>query len=229
MSSADAVIHPPQPPRRGSARATTWWGKAWVRGLEETAYDDADLRRGRALSRAGALGGITVEAGSAVAAVEDHRGLWTASVSVPTLDEAGRAGLVEVVAAESGRIASLLAGDLPHSLVEHAEESGVELLPFGSELEASCSCAAWVDPCSHALALMYQLTWLIEADPLVLLTLRGLSRPELLGRLHARAEGVPDGSADQDVSVEAAVDAALRARRILELLYDPGSSTEHLF
>ncbi len=37
--------------------------------------------------------------------------------------------LVETVAAEAGRIAALLAGDLPHALVEHAEEAGVELLP----------------------------------------------------------------------------------------------------
>ena len=62
--------------------------------------------------------------------------------------------LVEVVAAEAGRAPALLAGELPHPLVEHAEEAGVELLPFGGELEASCTCDAWLDPCVHALALM---------------------------------------------------------------------------
>ena len=178
----------------------TWWGRAWVRGLEEAAYHDADLRTARALSRGGEIGGITVDRGRLVASVSDARGLWTASVALPVLDREGAEALVEVVAAQSGRIGSLLAGDLPHSLVEHAEESGVELLPFGSELEASCTCEGWLDPCPHALALLYQATWLLEADPFVLLHLRGLPRDDLLAALHARtsAHGVRYGVGSGD-------------------------------
>ena len=85
-----------------------------------------------------------------VASVPDGDGLFTASVALPVLDEAMSAALVEVIGAQAGRIGSLLAGELPHSLVEHAEEAGVELLPFGSELDASCTCDAWLDPCAHA-------------------------------------------------------------------------------
>ena len=108
------------------------------------------------------------------------------------LDEPERAAFVEAVAAESGRLPALLAGDLPHALVEHAEEAGVELLPFGGELEASCTCSAWVDPCAHALATAYQVAWLVDADPFVLLALRGLSREDLLARLHDREERRPE-------------------------------------
>ena len=92
------------------------------------------------------------------------------------------------MAAEAGRVAALLAGDLPHTLVEHAEEAGVELLPYGGELGSTCTCDAWTDPCPHALAVLYQLAWLVEADPFVLLHLRGLARDDLLARLHDRAE-----------------------------------------
>ena len=88
------------------------------------------------------------------------------------------------MAAEAGRVAALLAGDLPHTLVEHAEEAGVELLPYGGELGSTCTCDAWIDPCPHALAVMYQLAWLVEDDPFVLLHLRGLARDDLLARLH---------------------------------------------
>ena len=213
-----------------------------MRGLEEAAYHDADLRAGRALSRSGGLGGITVDQGRLVAAVTDGRDLWTASVALPVLDAASVEALVEVVAAQSGRVGALLAGDLPHSLVEHAEESGVELLPFGSELEAACTCEAWLDPCPHALALLYQTTWLIEADPFVLLHLRGVPREDLLAALHARtttyagadgavlagseAWGSPE---DDDPLLDTAVDAALRAARVLELLADPDQPVEHLF
>ena len=38
-----AVLRPRVAPRRSTARATTWWGKAWIRAVEEAAYAEADL------------------------------------------------------------------------------------------------------------------------------------------------------------------------------------------
>jgi hypothetical protein len=37
------VTHPRLRPRRGGGRATTWWGKAWVRACEESAYGEAAM------------------------------------------------------------------------------------------------------------------------------------------------------------------------------------------
>jgi uncharacterized Zn finger protein len=209
-----AVSHARIPVRRGATRATTWWGKAWVRAVEESAYSDTELRAGRQLARSGRIGSITVRPGGFVAAVEDPLDLHTVSVTVPVLDPGSADTLVELVAAEAGRIAALLSGDLPHRLVEEAEDSGVELLPFGGELGAGCSCASWVDPCAHALAVAYQLAWLVDADPLVLLALRGLPREDLLARLHARGGEEEQASDDEETALE----ASLRAASILERL-----------
>jgi len=206
-----AILHPRLAPRRGAARATTWWGKAWVRAVEEASYAEADLVASRTLARGGHVGQIATEPGGYVASVEDRRGLWTVAGTVPVLDDPAAEALVETVAAEAGRIAALLAGELPHSLVEHAEESGVELLPYGGELGSSCTCDHWVDPCTHALAVLQQLAWLIEADPFILLQLRGLPRDDLLARLHARTE-----EPVEDTDLEAALEAALYAARILD-------------
>ena len=119
----------------------------------------------------------------------------------------------------------------PHSLVEHAEEAGVELLPFGSELDATCTCDPWLDPCAHALAVMYQVTWLIEADPFVLLQLRGVPRDQILAALHelSGAAESADPAESVDPALETAVDAALRAARILELVDEPDRPIDHLF
>ena len=224
-----AVVHPAVPGRRRAARATTWWGRAWTRAVEESAYSERDLVAARSLSRSGQLGGVTTDTGRFVAAVEDGAGLWTVSGTLPVLDGPARASLVEAVAAEAGRIASLLAGDLPHALVEHAEEAGVELLPYGGELATECTCAAWVDPCVHGLAVLYKLTWLIEADPLVLLQLRGLPRDDLLAQLHAHQEAEP-GEAEPDVDdLDAGLDAALRAATLLRLLDEDDQPVDHLF
>ena len=207
------VVHPRTPERRGAARATRWWAKAWVRAVEEASYSSADLTTARAISRSGRIGQISVRPGEFVAAVEDEHGLWAVQGTVPVLDPDALDTLVETVAAEAGRVAALLAGDLPHTLVEHAEEAGVELLPYGGELGSTCTCDAWTDPCPHALAVMYQLAWLLEDDPFVLLHLRGLARDDLLSRLHDRTEPAPAAADDPDVDV--AVDAALRAAALL--------------
>ncbi|WP_243058403.1 SWIM zinc finger family protein [Nocardioides sp. SR21] len=206
-----SVLHPRLAPRRSTARASTWWGKAWVRAIEEAAYAESDLVASRTLARGGHVGQISTEPGRFVASVEDRRGLWTVAGGIPVLEDAAVSALVETVAAESGRVAALLAGELPFTLVEHAEEAGVELLPYGGELSSTCTCDHWTDPCTHALAVLQQLTWLVEADPFVLLQLRGLPRDELLGRLHARTEPVEDA----DVDLDAAVEAALYAARLL--------------
>jgi uncharacterized Zn finger protein len=206
------VVHPRTPARRGAARATRWWAKAWVRAVEEASYSSTDLAAARAISRSGRIGQISVEPGRFVAAVEDEHGLWAVLGTVPELDDRAGETLVDIVAAEAGRVAALLAGELPHTLVEHAEEAGVELLPYGGELGSTCTCEAWTDPCPHALAVMYQLAWLIDDDPLVLLHLRGLARDDLLARLHERSDGP---AAPDDPDVDVALDAAMRAAALL--------------
>jgi len=224
------VVHPRVARRTGSARATSWWGRAWVRAVEEASYSSADLLVARRISRAGQVGQIMVEPGRFVASVEDARGLWTVAGTLPVLDDSAQAALAETVAAEAGRIGALLSGDLPHTMVEHAEEAGVELLPFGSELGSECTCGGWTQPCPHALAVLYQLTWLLEADPFVLLHLRGLPRDDLLARLHQHSPAPAGDPRDaEDPDLEIAEDAALRAARALALLAeDPAARVEHL-
>lgn len=213
-----AVRHPRFAPRR-TRPGGTWWSRAVLRAVEEAAFSEGDLRTGRAIARGGAVGGITVQAGAALAAVEHEGDLHTVTVTVPVLDETDAATLVELVAAESGRIGALMAGDLPHSLVEAIEEAGVELLPYGAELGSECTCEGWLDPCPHALALLTQVAWLVQDDPFVLTHLRGLPRDEVLARLHAltsrpaSATDAEDPALDEDLVLGEA--AALRAAALL--------------
>ena len=217
-----ATTHPRLPARRGGGSGT-WWSKAVLRAVEEAAFSVADLRKGRTLARSGAVGSITVTEGGAVAAVTDGHDAWTVEVTVPVLDRGDAAAFTELVAAESGRIGALLAGQLPHSVVEAVEEAGVELLPYGGELGSACTCDAWLDPCPHALAVLTQLAWLIQADPFVLTHLRGLSRDRVLRDLHSlsrpldRAASDPPSGADADAldDLVVAEDAAVRAARLL--------------
>lgn len=208
------VTHPRFPPRRGGA-AGTWWSKAFLRAVEEVAFSTVELKRGRAHARAGDVGAITVAAGAFVAAVADGDDAYTVTGSVPVLAAHDASVLVELIAAEAGRIAALMAGDLPHQFVEAVEEAGVELLPYGGELGSACTCESWLDPCPHALAVLTQLAWLVQRDPFVLFQLRGLSRDDVLARLH-ELNIDDEGDVVDDLAI--AEEAALRAARELALL-----------
>ncbi|GAA5104817.1 hypothetical protein GCM10023339_00090 [Alloalcanivorax gelatiniphagus] len=223
-STPAGTTHPRLPARRGGGSGT-WWSKAVLRAVEEAAFGVADLRKGRALARSGSVGSITVTDGGAVAAVTDGHDAWTVEVTVPVLDEGDASAFTELVAAESGRIGALLAGQLPHTFVEAVEEAGVELLPYGGELGSACTCDAWLDPCPHALAVLTQLAWLIQADPFVLTHLRGLSRDRVLRDLHQLTRPAPGSEApvgptsaaqaDELDDLVVAEDAAVRAARLL--------------
>jgi uncharacterized Zn finger protein len=227
-SATSAVTFARIPPRRSTTRAATWWGRAWVRAVEEASYSDSDLHTARALSRSGAIGGITLDHGSVVAACYDRSDVWSVRATVPELDPISRRAFVDVVAGESGHLAALMAGDLPYRLVEQAEEAGVELLPYGGELGAACPCGSWVDPCVHALAVMLQVAWLVDGDPWVLLRLRGLSPDDLQAELEARRSVSETAHEPDEPDLAAAMDAAVRAARIIALADDPDAEIGHL-
>ena len=215
----DPIVLPRLARTRGApARSTTWWGRAFVRSFEEYAYDADDLGAGRRLSRSGRLGAIVVLEAMASAVVDpatDHPRMT--QVKLQRLDEEGWATVVREAARESGFAAALEVGDLPAELVEHADESGAELLPGAGDIETACECSAWTQPCAHALALLYQLAHHVDADPYVLLLLRGRTRERLLAEVGSAVAGTtsPGEQARQD--------ARHRAAQLLALAEDAPS------
>jgi uncharacterized Zn finger protein len=169
--------------------ATTWWGKAWVKALEDTALDAGLIRLGRRYAHAGIVGPITVSPGRLHAQVHDDAAAHNTTVHVPMLTEVQWGRFLDRVAEHAGHIAALLDNDVPRDLVAAAEESGVDLLPGIGDLEPSCDCDGWELPCRHAAALAFQVGWLLDADPFVLLLLKGKPEQELLDALRARVAG----------------------------------------
>ena len=162
---AQTVTHPRIPPRRGGG-AGTWWSKAWGRAVEESAFAVAELRRGRALARAGEVGAIAVDSGSAVAAVKDGDDAWTVTISVPAAGRPRRARPSSSSSAPSrGGSPRCSPGSCRTRCVEACEEAGIELLPYGGELGSTCTCDSWLDPCPHALAVLTQVGWLLQDGP----------------------------------------------------------------
>ncbi|MFE0176474.1 SWIM zinc finger family protein [Streptomyces sp. NPDC059002] len=168
--------------------ATSWWGNAWIRALEESALDQARLARGRNYAREGSVDTITVAPGRIVAYVHGSRARpYRAELRLRTLTPEDWARFLDAVAADPAHIAALLDKDMPRELVAAAHRAGVQLLPAGRELAPSCSCPDRGTPCKHAAALTYQTARLLDADPFVLFLMRGGEEADLLDELAHRS------------------------------------------
>ncbi|NJP52950.1 SWF or SNF family helicase [Streptomyces sp. SBST2-5] len=178
------------PPARGRAFALTWWGRAWLTALESTALDPGQLKAGRRLARAGAVGAVSVRPGRITAVVQDRDGTGhRADVLLQQLTDEQWDRFADMAAERAGHVAALLDREMPTHLVEDAELAGVVLLPGLGDLEAECDCGAW-DHCGHTAALCYQTARLLEQDPFVLLLMRGRGERALLEALESRT-GTP--------------------------------------
>ncbi|MEV1069273.1 SWF or SNF family helicase [Streptomyces sp. NPDC050263] len=174
------------PPARGKGFAQTWWGRAWLAALEDGALDGEQVRTGRRLARAGAVGAVSVRPGRVTAVVQDRdRTSHRADVLLDRLSDAQWDRFLDLTVERAGHVAALLDREMPPHLVEDAEAAGVDLLPGLGDLEAECDCGAW-DQCGHTAAVCYQVARLLDQDPFVLLLLRGRAEQALLDDLQAR-------------------------------------------
>ncbi|MFE2756808.1 SWIM zinc finger family protein [Actinosynnema sp. NPDC059335] len=175
---------------KGVRRARSWWGRAWLQALEDTSLDQAPLRQGRRYAHAGLVGTITVSPGRLAATVYDTEDTYRTAVHLTPLTDAEWDRFLRQVAAKTGHLAALLDRDMPRELVDAATDAGVPLLPGIGDLDPECTCPGWELPCRHAAALCHQASWLLDADPWVLLLLRGRTRDEVVAGARP-ATGVP--------------------------------------
>ncbi|MFH9059884.1 SWIM zinc finger family protein [Streptomyces coeruleorubidus] len=173
---------PAFPPREPDDKgfAESWWGNAWVAALEQGALDVKRLERGRGYAGQGHVDAITVTPGLVLAYVRGSRPRpYRVQVRLRTLDDQDWERFLDAAADRPGHIAALLDKEMPQSLAD----CGVPLLPGPGDLEPRCSCPDRGHPCKHAAALCYQTARLLDADPFVLLLLRGRGERELLDAL----------------------------------------------
>lgn len=172
------------PRKGGRARGQSWWGKAWAESMEDGWPDEETLRKGRAVARSGRLGPVTVSPGRIAARFyggEDEP--YTVGLQVSSLDDDQWDTLWERTADRPAETEALLAGDLPPDLLEAAEDARLGLLPGYGELEPDCDCDDPDHPCTHAVALGYQFSWLLDEEPQVLLLVRGRAWAKALEEL----------------------------------------------
>lgn len=168
----------------------TWWSQRFLGSLEALA-DKGRLQRGRTYARAGQVRSLAIEPGVVTASVQGSRpdpyavSLAFAPVPVAVWDR-----IVHHLASRARYAAHLLAGDVPHELIELFAAEGSPLFPVRpTDLQLECSCPDWGWPCKHVAAACYLLAEAFDDDPFTLLKWRGLDRDSLMGRVRELRDG----------------------------------------
>jgi uncharacterized Zn finger protein len=195
-----------------------WWSRRFVTILE-TICQPGRLARGRSYARKGQVMDFGLVPGRVSGQVQGSRPEpYQITITIPAYDETDWSLISEALAAQALYRAALLAGDMPHEIIDVFEELGLPLFP--SSLAMKCSCPDWAVPCKHASAVLYVLAEAFDDDPFLVLAWRGRNREELLTALRAQPE--PAEEADP-----LAIDEVPLESRLADF-YSPGISLSRL-
>ena len=169
----------------------TWWGEQWIQALKRLGYAYANrLPRGRSYARAGRVTDLAIGSGEATAGVVGTRNEpYSVRIKLKTFSKQSWKKVIEVLAGRARFSVALLRGEIPPEIGEALGDQGLELFPVsGRDIETSCSCPDWANPCKHVAAVHYVVAAALDSDPYLIFVLRGLDRQALLGAL-AEARG----------------------------------------
>ncbi|WP_114853329.1 SWIM zinc finger family protein [Brachybacterium sp. YJGR34] len=158
------------------------WHAVALREAAEALLGTGRAGGGRADARAGRVQWLDVAAGLARGDVLDADGaLYHARLELPVLRADERRDLLRVAHAHPELPARLASGEYPRDVETELARSALSLLPReASELTHDCSCLDWPGPCRHVAALVYVLVEAVDAEPVLLLQLRGLALEDLV-------------------------------------------------
>ena len=111
------------------------------------------------------------------------------TITIPAYDEVDWSRIQAALGAQALYRAALLAGDMPHEIVDVF--AGLDRPLFPSELDMRCTCPDWSIPCKHASAVLYVLAEAFDDDPFLVLAWRGRGRAALLDALRGMPEPLP--------------------------------------
>jgi uncharacterized Zn finger protein len=178
------------PPKQGikvDKLGRTWWGQRWIEALERVLQGDSGrLARGRTYARAGRTHDFVIEGGRVHARVTGSRDPYSVTIELPQLSTATWQAAIAEMAQKAEFAALLLNGEMPQQIDEVFRAAQASLFPKRrADLETSCDCPDWGDPCKHVAAVHYVLGEALDRDPFLLFELRGRGREQVLGAIRS--------------------------------------------
>jgi uncharacterized Zn finger protein len=168
----------------------TWWAGRWIAALERV-VEGGRLERGRTYARQGQVTQLDLSAGLIEARVQGSRPQpYRVRIQVPVLADAEWDRIADLLARHALYAAQLLAGEMPQAVEDVFAQAGVSLFPSAArDLDSTCTCPDWANPCKHRAAVCYLVGERFDEDPFLMFELRGRDRQTILSALRERRAG----------------------------------------
>lgn len=159
--------------------ASHFWGSAWMKQLAHCESGGMCLAPGRTLLRHGCVLDVRITLCRITALVSAEE-LFEIELSLAPLSDEQLENLSRSCSGHIDSLLSLLEGKVDSAVLEQLCHPETGLLPTPADWQMRCSCPDWAEPCPHAAAAIYAAGCLIDADPTLLFTLRGIEPEHLL-------------------------------------------------
>lgn len=159
--------------------ATTFWGRAWCKNLEQYSDYANRLPRGRTYVRNGSIIDLRISPGGIEASVVGSE-LYKVALKVAPVKKALWKSICHDCAGGIDSLVELLQGRLSKSVMDRICRQNHGLFPSPAEIQLSCSCPDWAEMCKHVAAVLYGIGARLDRQPELLFRLRAVDEAELI-------------------------------------------------
>lgn len=162
----------------GRAIATSFWGKAWCKHMDQMADYDNRLPRGRSYARNGAICHLEIRRGEVVAWVSGTT-LYTITIRIKPLHDALWKRIQAACLGKIDTLLDVLRGKLSKEVMAVVCHPETGIFPQFSEIALNCSCPDGAVMCKHVAATLYGVGNRLDKEPSLLFLLRHVDPVEL--------------------------------------------------
>jgi uncharacterized Zn finger protein len=170
----------------GNAIASTFWGKAWCKNLEQYSDFANRLPRGRTYVRNGSVIDLQIAPGKVTALVSGSD-IYKIAIGIKALPPARWEALKRASTGKITNLLDLLQGRLSKDMLTAITDASGGIFPESRELEFKCSCPDGAYMCKHVAAALYGVGARLDARPELFFILRAVDMQELISAASAQA------------------------------------------
>jgi len=166
-----------------------WWGQRWIETLDDFNIGTR-LVRGRSYARRGQVATLEISKGSVKAEVQGSEiEPYIVSIKFQVLTGKQWDKVTSRLLERPIFAALLLGNEMPRDIELVFKDEGLSLFPEREkDLETSCSCPDWSNPCKHIAAVFYLMGEAFDNDPFLIFKLRGMGKKAFIKALRKNEE-----------------------------------------
>jgi SNF2 family DNA or RNA helicase/uncharacterized Zn finger protein len=162
----------------------TWWGKKWIEALESIDKDTNRLPRGRSYAKDDAVKEIKTSGKYISAKVKgSSKSPYSIKIELVVYKPEERKRVENLLRENPSMVGEFSVGKISENVQKFFDKNKIQLFPNSwDEINATCTCPDWANPCKHRAAVYYLLANEIDKNPTLLLEWRGVDVKHITGK-----------------------------------------------